>query len=150
MGAYLGASVYNDSQVTEEWVREQIEKNVKGVFFVEIGSTSYADTLAAYNAGKMLIAKQSINTTSGVDTNYYQLLLFDTDSDEGDYFTFGRVLNGNTFTYWNLHVNGGWGNKTMSPVVTIDSQLYPNSHNPVANSAIYAVIGNVESLLAAL
>lgn len=34
--------------------------------------------------------------------------------------------------------------------ITVDTELDPTSNNPVANSALYDVIGNVETLLAAL
>ena len=34
--------------------------------------------------------------------------------------------------------------------ITVDTELSPTSNNPVANSTLYSVIGNVETLLAAL
>ena len=34
--------------------------------------------------------------------------------------------------------------------ITVDTELDPSSNNPVANSTLYSVIGNVETLLAAL
>lgn len=55
MGAYLGASVYNDSQVTEEWVKEQIEKNGKGVFWAIYDETTFEEIETAVNDGKTVI-----------------------------------------------------------------------------------------------
>lgn len=150
MGVYLGNTVYNDSEVTPAWVQEEITKNGKGVFIAEIGTTPYNDVLSAYNDGKIIIGKYAENTIHGVNTRYFPLLQFETDSDEGDYFEFGVATGGNVFTYWNLHVQGGWGSKTIGQLVVIDDQLNAQSNNPVSNSAIYAVIGDIESLLAAL
>lgn len=150
MGVYLGHSIYNDSQVTERWVHEEIIINGKGVFIAEIGTTPYNDVLSAYNDGKIIIGKILENKPNGVKTSYYPLLEYETNSDEGDNFLFGLATNGNLFTYWNLHIWGGWGSKITSHVVVIDNQLNAQSNNPVSNSAIYAVIGDVETLLAGL
>ena len=54
MGAYLGQSVYNESQFTAEWVNEQIEKNGKGVFWVEYNVTTRAEVLQAVSDGKII------------------------------------------------------------------------------------------------
>ena len=150
MGIYFGNSVYNDSQVTKEWVDEEIIKNGKGVFIAEIGTTPYNDVFSAYNDGKIIISKILKNQTNGVRTSYYPLLEYETNSDEGDNFLFGLATNGNVFTYWNLHIWGGWSSKIISSLVVIDNQLNEQSSNPVSNSAIYAVIGDVETLLADL
>lgn len=137
MGLYLGQSVYNDGEVTEEFVREQIEANGKGVFFAVVGTTSYNDVLAAYNDGKIVLAVEH-NDEQGHAT-FYPLTTFDPDPDEGDEFTFMRDLD-NTFEYYNLHIRGGWSYRYYKNIITVDSQLDPTSHNPVENMAIAAEI----------
>lgn len=135
MGLYLGQSVYNEGEVTEEFVREQIEANGKGVFFAVVGTTSYNDVLAAYNDGKIVVAVEH-NDEPGHAT-FYPLTTFDPDPDEGDEFTFMRDID-NTFEYYNLHIRGGWSYRYYKNIITVDSQLDPTSHNPVENMAIAA------------
>lgn len=145
MGVYGGSSVYNgsgNSQVTQEWVENEIEKNGKGVFFAEIGTTPYNDVLTAYNAGKIIIGKISENTVYGVDTHYYPLYEYETNNDEGDNFIFGEIPigTGNSFTYWILHIWGGWSSKYTGPLIIIDDRLNPLSTNPVQNAVVFAAI----------
>lgn len=98
MGVYLGDSIYNNG-LTKKEVEEMIEKNGKGVFFAEYNVTSYSDVLAAYNDGKIVIAKY---TDSGTD---YYLTLWSFGSDT---FNFVCVENEKLLIKCNL-VSGGWG-----------------------------------------
>ena len=59
MGVYKGNGVYNDSQVTEEYVREEIQENGKGVFYVEYNETSRQDIIDAIIAGKIVVLKET-------------------------------------------------------------------------------------------
>lgn len=70
MGVYLGQSVYNDSQVTPEEVEELIEQNGKGVFWAQYNVTSYDDTLAAFDDGKIILCKNQ----NGDDTQIFSLI----------------------------------------------------------------------------
>lgn len=134
MDLYLGDSIYNDSVVTDEHVTELIEANGKGVFFTIVGTTTYNDTLAAYNDGKVVIAVKYDDVETEHAT-FYPLTTFDPDPDEGDAFTFARDID-NTFEYYNLHIRGGWSSRIYKNIITVDSQLDPTSHNPVENMAI--------------
>jgi hypothetical protein len=127
-------------------VTDDVKNALKNIFIAEIGVTSYNDVLSAYNNDKTIIGKISENTTYGVKTSYYPLLEYVTDSDEGDYFFFGLATNGNIFTYWNLHILGGWGSKTTSTIVEIDDSLNVSSTNPVQNAAVYAAINGVKTI----
>lgn len=141
---------FGERKIKAEAITNDLKNELKNVFLADIGTTPYNDVLSAYNDGKIIIGKYAENTTYGVNTRYFPLLKFETDSDEGNYFEFGAATGGNVFTYWNLHVRGGWGGKTTSEIVVIDDHLNAQSGNPVSNSALYAVIGDVETLLAAL
>lgn len=98
MGVCLGDSVYNNG-LTKKEVEEMIEENGKGVFFADYNVTSYNDVLAAYNDGKIVIAKY---TDSGTD---YYLTLWSFGSDT---FNFVCVENEKLLIKCNL-VSGGWG-----------------------------------------
>lgn len=98
MGVYLGDSIYN-SGLTKKEVEEMIEENGKGVFFADYNVTSYNDVLAAYNDGKIVIAKYTDS-----DTDYY-LTLWSFGSDT---FNFVCVENEKVLIKCNL-VSGGWG-----------------------------------------
>ena len=123
MGVYKGDSIYNNG-LTKKEVEEMIEENGKGVFFAEYNVTSYNDVLAAYNDGKIVIAKYTDS-----DTDYY-LTIWSFGSDT---FNFVCVENEKLLIKCNL-VSGGWGQvytmsiglPTTSPadnekVLTVDS-----------------------------
>lgn len=59
MGVYKGTTVYNDSQVTEEYVRELIDENGKGVFYVEYNETPRQDIIEAIIDGKIVVLKET-------------------------------------------------------------------------------------------
>ena len=148
---------FGERRIKAAAVTNDLKNALKNIFIAEIGVTAYNDVLSAYNNDKTIIGKFSKNTTYGVETSYYPLLEYVTDSDEGDYFFFGLATNGNVFTYWSLNILGGWGSKTTSPIVAIDNSLNASSTNPVQNAVVYAAIkgihdtiGDVETLLAAL
>lgn len=127
-------------------VTDNVKNALKNIFIAEIGVTSYNDVLNAYNNDKIIIGKISENTADGVKTSYYPLLEYETNSDEGDNFLFGLATNGNLFTYWNLHILGGWGSKTTSHLVEIDDSLNNTSTNPVQNAVVYAAINGAKSI----
>lgn len=143
MGVYLGQSIYNDSQVTPEWVHDEIEKNGKGVFYTVIGTTTYNDTFDAYKDGKVVIAVK-FDDVETEHATFYPLYIFDPDPDEGNVFIFARDID-NTFEYYNLHINGGWSSRYYKNIVTVDSQLDSSSHNPVENMAIAAELTEINN-----
>lgn len=59
MGVYKGTTVYNDSEVTEEYVKELIDENGKGVFYVEYNETSRQDIIDAIIDGKIVVLKET-------------------------------------------------------------------------------------------
>lgn len=61
----------------------------------------------------------------------------------------GKVYRANDSTSgaWD---SSKWNEVPLSSLVSVDSELSSTSERPVQNKAIYAVIGDVESLLAAL
>lgn len=137
MGVYRGQSVYNDSQVTPEDIEELIEQNGKGVFFVDYGQTTYQDALSAYNDGKILFCR-----FSGLNLPLYYT--------GNNVFTFVIIqASSNDKLQLNL-TNNGWEQPQTQKIVTVDNALNATSQNPVENRAIYDVVGDVESLLAAL
>lgn len=136
---------FGERKIKAGAVTDDVKNALKDIFIAEIGVTPYNDVLSAYNNDKTIIGKISENTAYGVKTSYYALLEYVTDSDEGDYFFFGLATNGNLFTYWNLHILGGWGSKTTSHIVEIDDSLNVSSTNPVQNAAVYAAINGIKS-----
>ena len=56
----------------------------------------------------------------------------------------GKILQVSTNGFWEAATPSGGGS------VTVDSQLSSTSENPVQNKAIYAAIGDIESLLSAI
>lgn len=219
MSAYLGGSVYNDSEVTKEWVENQIQENGPGVFWVTYNVTTLQELQDARDAGKIPVIKYTaqngnviyapinIKGVSGYYTFSSGL------SENNDYFlfrlsnsgvwsmsqhsakdvficeygttTFQQVkdaydagltlyckapgVSSSTFgilTYYNntafifvsltdvntivnMYVDSnGWA--TSNRTLTYDNSLNASSTNAVQNATLYAVIGDVESLLAAL
>lgn len=80
MGVYLGLSVYNESQVTPEWVEEEIAKNGKGVFFATYGQTTFQNILQEYNNGKIIVVKYEPVTPGETTTYYFNLVQFNTET----------------------------------------------------------------------
>ena len=114
MGAYLGQSVYNDSQVTEEWVEEQIEENGKGVFWVTYGTTTKDEITAAVNNGKICVLKDT-NPAGAVD---YAVLTF---KGVGNSFNFITPLDVyGDYTIYSVALDGTWSktSKNSMPSVT--------------------------------
>lgn len=121
MGAYLGQGVYNDSQVTKEFVEEEIEKNGKGVFWVEYNVTTRAEVLQAVSDGKIIILKET-NIVGAVD---YATLFFKGVSAS---FTFVHIENERQFTIYELEANGTWTRTVKSvglpPVTNEDNEKF--------------------------
>lgn len=103
MGVYLGNSVYNESEVTPEWVNDEIEKNGKGVFFATCGVTTFNDILQEYNNGKIIVCKYEPETPGAVTTYYFNLVRFNTET-----FDFVGVMRDGTIYRTGLNVNEGW------------------------------------------
>ena len=133
MGVYLGQSVYNDSQVTPQWVDEEVAKNGKGVFFATYGQTSSQDIRQEYNKGKTIVCKYEPSTPGEVTTYYLNLVRFDTET-----FDFVGVMDDGTIYKTSINVNEGWDNVTTIPPMVVDAVLNSSSHNPVENMAIAA------------
>ena len=107
MGVYLGQSVYNDSQVTPEWVEEEIAKNGKGVFFATYGQTTYQNILQEYNNGKIIVCKYEPATPGETTTYYFNLVRFNTET-----FDFVGVMQDGTIYRTGINANNGWENVT--------------------------------------
>lgn len=223
MTSYLGGSVYNDSQVTKEWVEEQIEKNGPGVFWVtynvttlqelqdardagkipvikytaqngnviyapinikgvsgyytfssglsenndyfvfrlsstgvwsysqctaesvfycQYGTTTYSLAKDAYDAGKLLVVKDVI---SGKNV-YYTLVNFDSANSRFTFSALDVSADGKKITF-TLTDGSGWD---LTQTNLYDNALNASSVNAVQNATLYSVIGDVETLLAAL
>ncbi len=107
MGVYLGASVYNESQVTPEWVHDEIEKNGKGVFFATYGVTTFNEILQEYNNGKIIVCKYQPVTPGETTIYYFNLVRFNTET-----FDFVGVMQDGTIYRTGVNVNEGWENVT--------------------------------------
>ena len=161
MGVYNGNSIYNDSVVTvekveeiaesvaetvaEEIADEKISENGKGVFFATYGETSYYDLLEAYEAGKTICVNYTYS-------NYTVTIPLGWKSNVGHepfYFLCNDKTTTNTTIQLSIDDNDTWSYNYITEL-TIDSALDSVSENPVQNKVIYAAIGDVESLLAAL
>lgn len=131
MGVYLGNTVYNDSQVTEEFVRELIEKNGKGVFFAEYAVTRYNDVLAAYNDGKAVFLKFKQYSQVVEKYGYSPLYSFD-DDEEKFIFNCVELIDNETDDYIKnteriISRSGGW---TLSIIQkSIGTALFDRQHN---------------------
>lgn len=220
MSLYLGDSVYNDSQVTQEWVEQEIDENGKGIFFVDSITNSYDDVKSAYDDGKIIILAYPHGGTIFLPlTSFYQNTFYFSGVDEksnlysksvnintgwsnletkktdeifvaeygvttydkvfaeynDDKLIFVKYTSNDGYTIFapmdfrgvalfyfscidrretNQKIafsldSNGWG-ISQSNLVAVDSVLDSQSVNPVTNAALYSVIGDVESLLAAL
>ena len=107
MGVYLGQSVYNDSQVTEEKVEELIEENGKGVFFADYDVTSYEDVKAAYDDGKIVIAIYSQSSSGGSSYDYFTLVNYNQAMGHSE-FVFVEVRTEKVRKNFNLTKENGW------------------------------------------
>lgn len=108
MGVYLGQSVYNDSQVTEEKVEELIEENGKGVFFAEYDETSYNDVATAYDEGKIVIAVYRQSSAAGSSYDYFTLVNYNQAMGHSE-FVFVEVRTEKLLKKFNLTNDNGWG-----------------------------------------
>ena len=117
MGVYLGPSVYNDSQVTEERVEELIEENGKGVFYAEYNVTSYDDVKTAYDDGKIVIAKYSQSLSGGSSYDYFTLVNFNQAMGHSQ-FVFVEVRTEKLLKKFDLTNDNGWG-----PLTTVNIGL---------------------------
>lgn len=119
MGVYLGQSVYNDSQVTPEWVEEEIAKNGKGVFFATYGQTTYQNILQEYNNGKIIVVKYEPVTPGETTTYYFNLVQFNTET-----FDFVGVMGDGTIYRTGINANEGWTNITTLKLDEIEFVEY--------------------------
>lgn len=119
MGVYLGQSIYNDSQVTPEWVEEEIAKNGKGVFFATYGQTTYQNILQEYNNGKIIVCKYEPETPGETTTYYFNLVRFNTET-----FDFVGVMQDGTIYRTGINVNDGWENVTTFKLDEIEFVEY--------------------------
>lgn len=108
MGAYLGQSVYNDSQVTEEKVEELIEENGKGVFFAKYNETTYNDVATAYDEGKIVIAVYRQSSAAGSSYDYFTLVNYNQAMGHSE-FVFVEVRTEKLLKKFNLTNDNGWG-----------------------------------------
>lgn len=135
MGINHGESIYNDSQVTEEKVKDLIEKNGKGIFLAEYDVTSYSDILAAYNEEKLIITKFS----AGGYTVYAPLTFIGSDPF---YFEVVNRINGNDKFVLAIGSNNQWVMSHAS-LVAVDAAIDPTSINPVQNKAIATALTEI-------
>lgn len=119
MGVYLGQSVYNDSQVTPEWVEEEIANNGKGVFFATYGQTTYQNILQEYNNGKIIVCKYEPATPGETTTYYFNLVRFNTET-----FDFVGVMRDGTIYRTGINSNEGWENVTTLKLDEIEFVEY--------------------------
>lgn len=117
MGVYLGPSVYNDSQVTEEKVEELIEENGKGVFFAKYDETSYNDVATAYDEGKIVIAVYRQSSSAGSSYDYFTLVNYNQAMGHSE-FVFVEVRTEKLLKKFNLTNDNGWG-----PLTTVSIGL---------------------------
>lgn len=159
MGVYNGNSIYNDSIVTvekveeiaqsvaetvaEEIADEKISENGKGVFCATFGTTSYDELVEAYEAGKIICVNYSYR-------NYTVTIPLGWKSSVGHepfYFLCDDKTSSNSSIQLSIDDLNTW---SYNYINSVDSALDSVSENPVQNKVIYAAIGDVESLLAAL
>lgn len=112
------------------------QPTAKDIFICEIGQTTFATAKDEYDSGKILFAKApGVSVTVIVPMTRYN----------GSQFDFYGITEDSTFYKASLNA-GGWS----SGYVYYDDSLNASSNNAVKNSTLYAVIGNVEALLADL
>lgn len=119
MGVYLGQSIYNESQVTPEWVHDEIAKNGKGVFFATHRQTTYQNILQEYNNGKIIVCKYAPATPGETTTYYFNLVRFNTET-----FEFVGVMQDGTIYRTGINVNEGWINVTSFKLDEIEFVEY--------------------------
>ena len=147
MGVYKGASVYNDSQVTEEYVRDLIEENGKGVFYVEYNVTDRNDIIDAIIDGKIVVLKET-NPAGAVD---YATLFFK-GVEYSLYFV--HIESEKIFYIYELSVLGVWTKTVKSvglPSTTASDNekvLTVNSSGEAGFSYLPAIKFGVDSPLA--
>lgn len=98
---YKGYTIYNDSQVTEEYVRELIEENGKGVFYVTYNTTTRAEVIEAVTYGKIVVLKE----TNPAGAVYYATLFFKGVTST---FQFVHIQDEKKFTIYALDNQGVW------------------------------------------
>lgn len=129
MGVYLGQSVYNDSQVTKQFVLGEIAKNGKGVFFATHGQTTFQSILQEYNNGKIIVCKYQPVTPGEVTTYYLNLFQFNTET-----FEFVGVTRGGTIYRTSINANEGWENVTTF----IPEEIFIATYNVTSYADILA------------
>lgn len=126
---YKGYTIYNDSEVTPEWVKEKIDENGKGAFWVTYNVTTKAEISEALQDGKICILKET-NPAGAVN---YASLYFKGVSES---FIFISPLNeSGLYDIYKVDIDGTWSKEqknTLPNASILDDSKILTVENGVA------------------